>query len=120
MLRNHQTFRDIITQLKHGKENLGKKLGPRSLSWRQQFWSFYMTRTPNYFTAHLSNIGESYGQHFLHAIYYCVMLMTAAVCALIHAILPFLFEKTASQIISKLYGRMTERKLLEAYSPSKG
>lgn len=79
-----------------------------------------MTRTPKYFTAHLSNIGESYGQHFLHAIYYCVMLMTAAVCALIHAILPFLFEKTASQIISKLYGKMTERKLLEAYSPSKG
>ena len=79
-----------------------------------------MTRTPNYFTAHLSNIGESYGQHFLHAIYYCLMLMTAAVCALIHAILPFLFEKTASQIISKLYGKMTERKLLEAYSPSKG
>ena len=79
-----------------------------------------MTRTLSYFTAHLSNIGESYGQHFLHAIYYCVMLMTAAVCALIHAILPLLFEKTASQIISKLYGKMTERKLLEAYSPSKG
>ena len=79
-----------------------------------------MTRTPNYFTAHLSNIGESYGQHFLHAIYYCLMLMTAAVCALIHAILPFLFEKTASQIISKLYSKITETKLLEAYSPSKG
>ena len=79
-----------------------------------------MTRSPNYFTAHLSNIGESYGQHFLHAIYYFVMLLTAAICALIHAILPFLFEKTASQIISKLYRKMTERKLLEAYSPSKG
>jgi len=79
-----------------------------------------MTRSPNYFTAHLSNIGESYGQHFLHASYYFVMLLTAAICALIHAILPFLFEKTASQIISKLYSKMTERKLLEAYSPSKG
>ena len=104
MLRNHQKFRDIITKLEHGKENLG----PRSLSWRQQFWSFYMTRSPNYFTAHLSNIGESYAQHFLHAIYYFVMLLTVAVCALIHAILPFLFEKTASQIISKLYSKMAE------------
>jgi hypothetical protein len=55
-----------------------------------------MTRSPNYFTAHLSNIGESYGQHFLHAIYYFVMLLTAEICALIHAILPFLFEKNAS------------------------
>ena len=52
-----------------------------------------MTRSPNYFTAHLSNIGESYGQHFLHAIYYFVMLLIAAICALIHAILPLLFEK---------------------------
>ena len=57
---------------------------------------------------------------FLHAIYYFVMLLIAAICALIHAILPFLLEKTASQIISKLYSKMTERKLLEAYSPSKG
>jgi len=113
-------FLYIITQLKHGKENLGKKLGPRSLCWCQQFWIFYMTRSPNYFTAHLSNISESYGQHFLHASYYFVMLLTAAICALIHAILPFLFKKTASQIISKLYSKMTERKLLEAYSPSKG
>jgi hypothetical protein len=95
-------------------------LGPRSLSWRQQFWSFYMTRSLYYFTAHLSNIGESYGQHFLHAIYYFVMLLTAAICALIHAILPFLFEKIASQSISKLYSKMTARKLLEAYSTSKG
>jgi hypothetical protein len=56
----------------------------------------------------------------LHAIYYFVMLLTAEICALIHAILPFLFEKNASQIISKLYSKMTERQLLEAYSPSKG
>jgi len=79
-----------------------------------------MTRSLNYFTAHLSNIGESYGQHFLHASYYFVMLLIAAISALIHALLPFLFEKTASQIISKLYRKMTARKLLEAYSPSKG
>ena len=57
---------------------------------------------------------------FLHAIYYFVMLLIAAICALIHAILPFLLEKTASQIISKLYSKMTERKLLEAYSLSRG
>ena len=79
-----------------------------------------MTRSPNYFTAHLSNIGESYGQHFLHASYYFVMLLTAAICALIHAILPFLFEKTSSQIILKLYTKMTARKLFDAQSSSQG
>ena len=52
-----------------------------------------MTRSLNYFTAHLSNIGESYGQHFLHASYYFVMLLIAAICALIHAILPFYSKK---------------------------
>ena len=50
-----------------------------------------MTPSPNYFTAHLRNVDESYGQHFLHASYYFVMLLAAAICALIHAILPFLF-----------------------------
>ena len=84
------------------------------------FWSFDMTPSPNYFNAHLRGVDESYGRHFLHAGYYFVMLLAAAICALIHAILPFLLEKTASQIISKLYSKMTERKLLEAYSPSKG
>ena len=84
------------------------------------FWSFDMTPSPNYFNAHLREVDESYGRHFLHAGYYFVMLLAAAICALIHAILPFLLEKTASQIISKLYSKMTERKLLEAYSPSKG
>jgi len=52
-----------------------------------------MTRSPSYFTAHLSNIGESYGQHFLHASYYFVILLTAAICALIHAILRFYLKK---------------------------
>ena len=79
-----------------------------------------MTRSLYYFTAHLSNIGESYGQHFLHAIYYFVMLLTAAICALIHAILPFLFEKTSSQIILKLYTKMTARKLFDAQSSAQG
>jgi len=52
-----------------------------------------MTPSPNYFNAHLREVDESYGRHFLHAGYYFVMLLAAAICALIHAILPFLFEK---------------------------
>jgi hypothetical protein len=95
---------------------LGKKFTLVDLSSYQQFWSFDMTPSPNYFTAHLRNVDESYGQHFLHASYYFVMLLAAAICALIHAILPFLFEKTASQIISKLYRKMSARKLFDGQS----
>ena len=43
-----------------------------------------------------------------------VMLLTAAICALIHAVLPFLFESTSSRIILKLHGKMAARKLFEA------
>ena len=84
------------------------------------FWSFDMTTSPNYFNAHLREVDESYGRHFLHAGYYFVMLLAAAICALIHAILPFLFEKTSSQIILKLYTKMTARKLFDAQSSSQG
>ena len=75
-----------------------------------------MTPSPNYFNAHLREVDESYGRHFLHAGYYFVMLLAAAICA----ILPFLFEKTSSQIILKLYTKMTARKLFDAQSSSQG
>tara|TARA_B110000027_G_C16103393_1_gene294130 strand:- start:1905 stop:2033 length:129 start_codon:yes stop_codon:yes gene_type:complete len=42
------------------------------------------------------------------------MLLTAAICALIHAVLPFLFESTSSRIILKLHGKMAAWKLFEA------
>lgn len=79
-----------------------------------------MTPSPNYFTAHLREIDESYGQHFGHASYYFVMLLAAAICALIHAILPFTFQKTSSQIIFKLHSKMTARKLIDAQSSPYG
>ncbi|MDA9053427.1 DUF6356 family protein [Planktomarina temperata] len=38
-----------------------------------------MTPSPNYFNAHLREVDESYGRHFLHAGYYFVMLLAAAI-----------------------------------------
>ena len=68
----------------------------------------------NFLTAHIVAIDKTRGQNFLNAGYYFVMLLTAAICTLIHTILPFLFESTSSRIILKLHGKMTARKLFEA------
>ena len=62
-------------------------------------------------TKHLNDVDETYHQHFFHAAWYFVMLLTAAVCALVHAILPFLFETTASRIIYVLHAKMEARHL---------
>ena len=67
-----------------------------------------------FLTAHIVAIDKTRGQNFLNAGYYFVMLLTAAICTLIHTILPFLFESTSSWIILKLHGKMTARKLFHA------
>ena len=68
----------------------------------------------NFLTPHIVAIDKTHGQNFLNAGYYFVMLLTAAICTLIHTILPFLFESTSSRIILKLHGKMTARKLFHA------
>ena len=68
----------------------------------------------NFLTAHIVAIDKTHSQNFLNAGYYFVMLLIAAICTLIHTILPFLFESTSSWIILKLHGKMTARKLFHA------
>ncbi len=68
----------------------------------------------NFLTTHMVAIDKTHSQNFLNAGYYFVMLLTAAICTLIHTIFPFLFESTSSRIILKLHGKMTARKLFHA------
>ena len=68
----------------------------------------------NFLTTHMVAIDKTHGQNFLNAGYYFVMLLTAAICTLIHTIFPFLFESTSSRIILKLHGKMTAQKLFHA------
>lgn len=58
---------------------------------------------------HLDEVGETYGEHFAHAGGYGVTLLVAAMACMVHAILPFLFERTASDCIRNLHGRMAAR-----------
>ena len=67
------------------------------------------SRTLNAFTAHPASVGETYWQHFFFATRFSLRLFGAAFAALIHAILPFLFDKTASNIVSKLHHKLTNR-----------
>ncbi|MEO0917515.1 MAG: DUF6356 family protein [Pseudomonadota bacterium] len=61
------------------------------------------------FLSHPASVDETYGEHFLFAITFAFKLLTAAGAAFVHALIPCLFEKTASGIIADLYHRTHNR-----------
>lgn len=61
------------------------------------------------FTEHPASVDESYFEHMRFAGWFAGTLLLAAGAALVHAVLPFLFEKTASRIVSQLYDRTHKR-----------
>ncbi len=63
----------------------------------------------NPITQHLDEVGETYGEHLVHAGGYGVLLLTAGLACLVHALLPFLFERTGSDCIRTLHARMSAR-----------
>lgn len=58
------------------------------------------------FKEHPASVNESYFEHMLVALSFFVTFAYAAFAALVHAFLPFLFEKTASEVVTDLYERM--------------
>ncbi len=61
------------------------------------------------FTDHPASVDETYFEHFRFALWFAFWLAAAAGAALVHALLPFMFEKTASGIIARLYHRTQNR-----------
>jgi hypothetical protein len=61
------------------------------------------------FTAHPHSVDETYFQHLLFAGRFSLLLLGAGLAALIHAILPFMFEKTASRMIAQMYAKTHNR-----------
>jgi len=61
------------------------------------------------FLDHPRSVDESYLEHLAFATRFSMILLAAAGAALIHALLPFLFEKTASRIVARLYERTKDR-----------
>ena len=61
------------------------------------------------FLTHPRSVDESYGEHMAFAGRFSARLFLAAGAALVHAVLPFLFEKTASRMIAEMYARTHNR-----------
>ena len=56
----------------------------------------------NPFTAHPHSVGETYPEHFRFALAYGWRMTRGGIAALLHAVFPFLFEKTASALTDEL------------------
>jgi Family of unknown function (DUF6356) len=61
------------------------------------------------FIAHPRAVNENYLAHAGVALRFALLLLGAGFAALMHAIIPALFETTASSIIKKLYAEMMSR-----------
>ena len=61
------------------------------------------------FMSHPQAVDESYGEHFLVALGFAARLFGAACAALVHAIVPCLFETTASRMIRHMHDRIANR-----------
>lgn len=65
--------------------------------------------------AHPRSVGETYLQHMGVASRCGASMVLAGAACLVHAVLPFLFERTASNCLTRLYQRMvTQRSRLAA------
>ncbi len=68
-----------------------------------------MPKLTELFTDHPASVNETYLGHMAFAAWFASRLLLAAMAALVHAVLPFLFETTASRIVRELYERTSKR-----------
>ena len=67
------------------------------------------SRIARLFLDHPRNVGETYMEHQAFALGFSMRMFAAAFAALIHALLPFAFEKTASSIVREMVAEMDRR-----------
>ena len=63
----------------------------------------------NVFTKHPKEVGETYLQHMWASFRYSLTFLLLVFVAIVHAILPFAFTKTASCIIQEMSDHIKER-----------
>ena len=61
------------------------------------------------FLDHPRSVDESYFEHLLFAGGFALRLLGAGVATLVHALVPCLFEKTASQMIPQMHDQIHNR-----------
>jgi len=62
----------------------------------------------NPFTAHPSEVGETYFEHGLFACRYGAKMTLGGIAAFVHGLLPFLFQTTGSRITRELNATLEE------------
>lgn len=60
-------------------------------------------------TDHPASVDETYFEHLAFAARFASVLFAAGAAALVHAVLPFLFQRTASRLVRELYERTHNR-----------
>lgn len=61
------------------------------------------------FLSHPRSVGESYGEHAATAARFGVTMIVGGAACLVHAIVPALFVRTASDAVKRLYAQMMAR-----------
>ena len=61
------------------------------------------------FTAHPRDINETYGEHAGHAVYIGLRMLGAGLACLVHAVIPGLCVRTASEAVADIQDLMTKR-----------
>ncbi|MFT6024040.1 MAG: hypothetical protein ACI9PY_002163 [Ascidiaceihabitans sp.] len=61
------------------------------------------------FLNHPRSVDENYAQHAVFAGGFALRLLGAGMAALVHAIIPCLFEKTAGRMIGEMHARLNSR-----------
>jgi len=69
------------------------------------------------FTDHPASVGESYGQHLGVAFSFGGRMILAGFACLLHGLLPFLFLKTGSRVISSLHEEMVTHRRRATVGP---
>jgi Family of unknown function (DUF6356) len=63
------------------------------------------------FTRHPESVGETYGEHLGTAAGFGWEMLLGSLACFVHALLPFLFERTASIAIRRLHARMVQNRI---------
>ena len=69
------------------------------------------------FLDHPRSVGETYAEHQAFAFGFAMRLIGAGLAALVHAVLPFAFETTASRTVRAMVAEMDARKRKASAAP---
>ena len=63
----------------------------------------------NPFTKHPTEVGESYAEHLTTAGAFGLRMIVGGLACLVHAVIPFLFERTGSETVRGLNATLCKR-----------